>query len=813
MLQFSYSRYSLEIGMRVAEYKFPHTGEHCAVLYGGDSVPLEGGERNPIEHVNAEDNEYPEGVNPSLEFVITSKDITNTGAPATLLVFNKEKGFPICSVGRFYKERAPWAWLYRGKSNGYQIRFNEKPCEHCNVGYIVPEWVEDDTILSAIKGVYGSATNLPTTTLVLPLKPEKVIPVKKQLSSVHPEALLFLSKIKRLSVREQMMILVLTQFPVKQENKVDTRQEVEEWVITLAFPIGERIRRTSSIPGIYSFLPTDTETHFPFIIQADFILASSRENILWDNKWNQGILDCVPDAFLNAFTSLVKSTENAPVSSLANMFWFLPFITSNLHHQQLSRVRRAIQVKLKDQTIIPCESYTGQKMFRKPNEVGRLKPKFWTILNNARRQNVSLHNISSHGTFILNSSFDKETYNNILNFLEIKYVDDEWYAKCISGSNLVTGVSEDVYSELLVFIAENWESFQETNISNIPIIKYVGMDRKVNLLKMSLCENILFAEKSDHLSWMTNWNTEFQWSTRKFFMPKATQEAIASCSNEQKPIKKWLNEKLKVKFFSIYDYAEDLGLSLDADHNLVVQALCSKMPIVDNYGNVVKSRNGLLVLANGSKWVELIGSNLWMQDNYAELGEDYTRCLSYCGIVTPVKDIVWFLENYVKAYDIPRFSPPNAAVPTMSSPLTRSNTFLLLNWIKKLNTPGTSLPEEFLSSIRNGSWLKICLSGCPGYRPPSESFMLDKSIGPLLQNGSVLVDIPLVDEKFYGAEIRRYKDELRTIGVRFENKEACEFIGSRLMSLAASSKLTKDNVCEDLELDRSSSLRGCIVLM
>nr|KAJ0205809.1 hypothetical protein LSAT_V11C500233110 [Lactuca sativa] len=54
---------------------------------------------------NAEDNEYPEGVDPSLEFVITSKDITETGAPATLLVFNNEKGFSdkniesICSVG------------------------------------------------------------------------------------------------------------------------------------------------------------------------------------------------------------------------------------------------------------------------------------------------------------------------------------------------------------------------------------------------------------------------------------------------------------------------------------------------------------------------------------------------------------------------------------------------------------------------------------------------------------------------------------------------------------------------------------------
>ncbi|GLT83832.1 hypothetical protein SLE2022_021010 [Rubroshorea leprosula] len=59
---------------------------------------------------NAEDNEYPEGVDPSLEFVITCRDITATGAPATLLLFNNEKGFSpkniesICSVGRSTKK-------------------------------------------------------------------------------------------------------------------------------------------------------------------------------------------------------------------------------------------------------------------------------------------------------------------------------------------------------------------------------------------------------------------------------------------------------------------------------------------------------------------------------------------------------------------------------------------------------------------------------------------------------------------------------------------------------------------------------------
>lgn len=59
---------------------------------------------------NAEDNQYYEGVDPTLDFIITSKDITATGAPATLLIFNNEKGFSrrniesICSVGRSTKK-------------------------------------------------------------------------------------------------------------------------------------------------------------------------------------------------------------------------------------------------------------------------------------------------------------------------------------------------------------------------------------------------------------------------------------------------------------------------------------------------------------------------------------------------------------------------------------------------------------------------------------------------------------------------------------------------------------------------------------
>ncbi|XP_059304280.1 uncharacterized protein LOC132056206 [Lycium ferocissimum] len=833
---------------------------------------------------NAEDNEYDKGVDPSLEFVITSKDITETGAQATLLIFNNEKGFShkniesICSVGRSTK-KGNRKHGYIGEkgigfksvflitarpyifSNGYQIRFNEEPCQHCNVGYIVPEWVEANPTLSVISQIYGSSATLPATTLVLPLKSDKMKPVKQQLSRIHPEVLLFLSKIKKLSVREhnedprlntvsaisisretdfvkkknidaESYLLHLSadeksglgecsyymwkqKFPVKREHRVDRRMEVDEWVITLAFPNGERLNRGTSSPGIYAFLPTEMVTNFPFIIQADFLLASSRETILLDNIWNQGILDCVPTAFVNAFTSLVRANERAPVSSLTHMFGFLPVNESPF--PILNGVRDSIKGKLLDESIIPCESYMEQQFFQKPSDVGRLFPAFWNLLNKARKQGVVLHNISSHGRFIVNSAFDKEMYNHILNFLEVKQVDNGWYAKCIQSSNLVLGVSEDVYLELLAFVAEKWlSSFKTTEMMNIQLLKYVDFDDDVALCSIYEALNgdhsLLLSRESGHIYWLINWNSEFRFANHLFFA-KSTQEKVRSHS-KCKTVLDWLKDEANVCSVNVHDYALLLLKSHSYDRKIVVAlthflhqsltrnylsreqvaALCSKLRLVDNYGQVTRRRKGILVPANGSKWVQLVGSNLWRHKGYVELGEDYLHSGSYAGVSTSEKQLLEFLKDNVAAMDIPDLPPPDAAISSMSSPLTKENALLLLEWIRNMKRNKVSLPTRFSSCIREGSWLKISLSGSPGYRPPSKSFFHNSSWGHVLQNGSVLVDIPLVDQEYYGSELKQYKKELSTAGVMFKFKKACKYIGEHFMSLATNSTLTKGHV-------------------
>ncbi|KAF3970889.1 hypothetical protein CMV_005461 [Castanea mollissima] len=752
---------------------------------------------------NVEDNDYLEGNDPSLEFVITSEDITNTMATATLLIFNNEKGFSpknidsICSIGRSTK-----------KGNRKRGHIGEK---------------------------------------VLPLKFDKIKPVKQQLSNVHPEVLLFLSKIKRLSDREHnndprlntVSAIAITsetefvlrknidavsytihlsvdekvkefegecryfmwrqKFPVRQENKVERRMEVEELVITLAFPFEERLHREMSSPGIYAFLPTEMFTNFPFTIQADFLLASSRETILLDNKWNQGILDCVPSAFINAFVSLVKNSENAPVSSLASMFRFIP--TNNSSYQTLNVVRESIKSKLLEESILPSESYTPQKIFHKPREVGSmLMPAFWTILEKAREQKVSLFHLSSQGKYILSSSFDRAEYDNILNFLGVELVNNEWYAKCIQSSKLVEGVSDDVYLELLLFIADNWRSkFDSTDMEDIPLIKYVGLYGDVSLCSinesMDLNRNkvVSLSRHPDHISWLIDWKKEFKCPANYFFWPKSTQEAFQFFSKRE-TVLEWLRGPVKVGTMSVWEYADHLNNYLNS---------CQKRAIAFVhflYHSLEKT--GVLVPANGSKWVGLIGSNPWTNEGYIELAEDYLKPDYFAGEYASKEKFLEFLKTNVAASDIPDISPPNAAIPTVSSPLTKKNAFLLLGWIRKMKLREIYIPENFLKCIKEGSWLKITTIGCPGCRPPSESFMLSSSLGNILQNGSVLVDIPLIDLSFYGNEINEYEEELKKIGVMSEYGEACEFIGKRLMSLTEYSTLSKDQVLSILNFIR-----------
>ncbi|KAK6920475.1 hypothetical protein RJ641_014153, partial [Dillenia turbinata] len=93
------------------------------------------------------------------------------------------------------------------------------------------------------------------------------------------------------------------------------------------------------------------------------------------------------------------------------------------------------------------------------------------------------------------------------------------------------------------------------------------------------------------------------------------------------------------------------------------------------------------------------------------------------------------------------------------------------------------MAKKFLSCMKEGSWIRASI----------RVFYVTKSWENFLLYGSMLVDIPLVDQSFHDSGLADYEAELKTIGVMFEYGDACKYIGEHLICIAASLNLTARN--------------------
>ncbi|PRQ38289.1 putative histidine kinase-like ATPase domain-containing protein [Rosa chinensis] len=840
---------------------------------------------------NAEDNEYKEGVEPTLEFVLTEKDITGTGAPATLLVFNNEVGFSrenidsICSIGRSTKKGKRRQGFIGEKgigfksvflvssqphifSNGYHVKFREEPNQVCGIGYIVPEWFRAaDLSVLMVQAVYGHGKDLPTTTFVLPLKRDKVEAVRAQLLELHPEILLFLSKIKRLyvrgcdpqkaddvstlsifsetehtelrsktansrvvqlSVKEKMCdteqlckyYLWREEFPVKPGNRVEIRMDVEKWVITLAFPFGKRLRRGTSPVGIFAFLPTTMVTNFPFVVQADFILASSRESIILDNSWNMGILQCVPSAFVNAFQHCVGQLNL--FSSVSQPFEFLP--AQNSPTPEFNTVQESIRTRLQGLNIVPCKRFFGDSLSSKlPRRVVRIKPKFRDLVVKIKAEGAVFGSSSSSSLKrVLDSSLDVEKYRDIMNFLGVAYADDDWYTACINSCNLLL-LSDEVYIELLGFLADNDAGFDSDSIETIPLLKYTDRKGSLALCTIKTTEvelKIRYAMGLELHTWLSKCNMEFGCPDNVYFLPNKTLEAVLNHQKSHPPKRRyrkknymesssvcnWLNRSAGVKSLSAYDYAflllnhvskKESNVAVRLSNFLYlahkegflteyqISDLCGRIPIVDGSDKVRVQRTVTLVPSSGSKWAKLFGlQNPFAEQHYVDIGDVYAKSSLFLGkYSTPEKELLYFVGEYSKATDLPDLCPPDVVLQIASHELSSEQAFLLLDWIRLLRTKNSSIPKNFIESIENGKWMKTF----SGYKSPQEVIFPDetgKVIFDLMKH--VLEDVAILDQEFYMNKIKLYQDELKFLGVRLGSENIGKLVTTRFLSLASS---------------------------
>jgi hypothetical protein len=267
---------------------------------------------------NADDNQYEVGVTPRLTFQI---------APERFVAINNEVGFraenvrAICSVGASSKSKNKLGYIgEKGigfksvftvsdapeiHSNGFHFRF-DRTIPGNLLGYVVPHWCDPTADIEA-----GS------TTIILPAAKDYEFDAKT-LVDLDARLLLFLNKLRQLTLeqsgqrqtfrredRGELSILttetesagnplvaeelryVRASLSFQMDEFADEKRAgIERSTVVLAFPVGAmEDAKPEPASHVFAFLPI-RQMGFKFSIQADFILNSSREEVLSDRPWN-----------------------------------------------------------------------------------------------------------------------------------------------------------------------------------------------------------------------------------------------------------------------------------------------------------------------------------------------------------------------------------------------------------------------------------------------------------------------------------------------------------------------------------------------
>ena len=352
---------------------------------------------------NAEDNTYEECASypPYISFRLTKTDpIGIPGSDGALIIQNNETGFTsddvnaMCAVGQTTKKKIQGYIGEKGIgfksvfrvtenphifSNGYHFCLPKRD-EQIGLGYIVPQWIDRPP----------EGQDFSQTLIILPLTKANFgyDKIKEMLRDIEPEVILFLSELKEIRIetdsganwtilkdddaRPEVAVVVegskqgLT-FPDSDDFLVCTRtfdkpadishekreEKIESRDVSIAFPLNENLR---SLGKIFAYLPVRSDMNFPFLINADFILTSSREEIQ-EEDWNRWLIDCVANLVVAEFLPLLKERELLSVSFLEALAGWLNNLAedrNDLFYPVFSRINET----LKNEKFLPANDDT-----------------------------------------------------------------------------------------------------------------------------------------------------------------------------------------------------------------------------------------------------------------------------------------------------------------------------------------------------------------------------------------------------------------------------------------------------------------------
>lgn len=428
---------------------------------------------------NAEDNTYADqNTYPSyISFRLTKTDPTDSvGSDGALIIQNNEVGFSadnvdtICTVGETTKEKGHgyigekgigFKSVFRVTNNPYIFSNGYRFClpevdEETGLGYIVPQWVEK----------IPEDLDLFETHIILPLtkKDFGYEEIEEMLQDIEPEVILFLSTLQEIRIKtdtgDDFTILKddsrMPEVQIIVEGKKQTidfsnsddflvcterydrpadvyhekRDGIESRDVTIGFPLDEK---STAVGKIFAYLPVRSGTGFPFLINADFILPSSREDI-HDVPWNRSwLMECVADLIAGQLLPLLKKRERLTVGFLEKLTSKLNNLAENeddLFYPVFSRLRETFM----NEEMLPAHDKTfvsarDAKLADSEGLIGLLDSNQLSLL--FKRSEVTkwlLSDISARRT--------QNLWKYLRNELGIDEVDPEMFARRIDESFL-----------------------------------------------------------------------------------------------------------------------------------------------------------------------------------------------------------------------------------------------------------------------------------------------------------------------------------------------------------------------------------------
>lgn len=342
---------------------------------------------------NAEDNDYLVA-DPSLSFRLVKTDPTGTkGSSGALIIQNNEIGFSpanidaICAVGKTTKSKIEgyigekgigFKSVFRVTSNPYIFSNGYSFCmpeydKETGLGFIVPQWIDQ------VQGGFVPSQ----TTIILPLDKTDFDygKTEEMLRDIKPETILFLSKLKEIKIKTdsgddltilkddrkapKVQIMVEGIIHEKSFSNVDEfllynktfdrpsyishekRVGIDKRDCAVAFSVSENEECKGKL---FAYLPVRSDTGLPFLINADFILPSSREEIL-DIPWNRWLMDCVAELTAGALPQL-KGNRLLTIDLLESLAsGMLKIIEDSMFYPIVVAVREALM----NEDLLPAD--------------------------------------------------------------------------------------------------------------------------------------------------------------------------------------------------------------------------------------------------------------------------------------------------------------------------------------------------------------------------------------------------------------------------------------------------------------------------